>query len=121
MRRIFIIYWFWYILILCVLISGIRLPSILPGLVGIAMFLNFAFIAFMPIHHLIYSKKSHRTDQRFLNACFTSGIIRVCITCFAFYGLTDHKVILAINGFGMFVFILIESKLKQIDKSYFNL
>jgi hypothetical protein len=120
MKNIFISYWVWYVIILSVLIYGFEMPIYVSKIVGVLMFLNFAFIAFAPIYNLIYAKKSHSSDQKYLNACLHSGIIRVVICVGAFYGLTDHKIILALNAFGMLVFILIESKLKQISKEYFN-
>jgi len=121
MKNIFFIYWIWYVLTLAILIIGIPMRLELSKLIGVSMILNFAFIGFSPLYNLIYGKKTYKSDQRFLNACLYSGIIRTVIWAFGFYGLHDHLYILAINGFGMFVFILMESKLKQIDKSYFQM
>lgn len=121
MKRIFLIYWCWYVVTLIILIAGISMPIELSKLIGVSMIFNFAFIGFAPLYNLIYSKRTYRSDQRFLNACLYSGVIRTVIWAFGFFGLHDHLYILAINCFGMLVFILIESKLKQIDKSYFNL
>lgn len=120
MRKIFLIYWFWYVATLLLLIWGFNMAVWIRQIFAVNMFLSFVFIAFAPIYHLIYSKKSHRTDQRYLNACLNSGVIRAVIWVGAFYGINDHKTILALNAFGMLIFILMESKLKQIDKSYFN-
>lgn len=120
MRTIFFTYWSWYIITLVMLISDVSMPLGVAKMIGVSTFLNFAYVAFAPIYYLIYSDKSHRSDQKYLNACLYSGVIRTVIWCFAFYGLKDHSYILAINGLGMFVFILMERKLRKIDSSYFN-
>lgn len=120
MRKIFFIYWIWYVASLIILISGISMELFYARIFGLSMFINYSFIAIAPIFSLIYQNKSHRSDQRFLNACVYSLIIRTVIWCFSYYGINDYKAVLCLNAFGMFVFILIERKLKQISGEYFN-
>lgn len=120
MRLIFFIYWLWYLASMLLLISDITFNLFFARIFALSMHLNLYFICVAPVYNLIYSNKGHKSDQRFLNACLFSAIVRTVIWCFALYGLTDHKLILALNAFGMFVFVLIEKKLKQISGEYFN-
>lgn len=121
MRKIFFIYWIWYTLTLIFLISEIQTGIEVARIIGVSMIINLCFIAFAPIYYLIYFRKSHSSDQKYLNACLYSGVIRCTLWCFAFYGLNNHAYILALNGLGMLVFMLMERKLKRISQSYFEM
>lgn len=120
MRFIFIFYWVWYLASMLLLMSNVTLDLFWARIFAVSMHFNMYFVCIAPIYNLIYSRASHKSDQKFLNACLFSALIRAIIWCFALYGLTDHKQILLLNGFGMFVFILIERKLKKISAEYFN-
>lgn len=120
MKSIFFIYWIWYLSYLFISMSDFVFDMIIIRILGMNSFLTFAFVCIAPLYYIIYHNKGNKSDQKYLNACLHCSLIRLVVWCFAYYGMTDNKIILAINCFGMFVFILIESKLKQIDKSYFN-
>jgi len=122
MRKIFTIYWAWFVVTLLIMINVSNVPFWVIKLVMASSILSFCFICIAPIFVIIHPTiiKSHKTDPQFLNLCLFTGIIRAFVWFFIFMGLDNHILVLAINSFCILMYAFVENKTKRISDEYFK-
>lgn len=123
MKRIFIIYCIWYILLAFLMKYGEFDSLFISRSLGAIAILNTGFIVLFPIAVIINPSiiKSNRTDQKYMNYCFAAGLFRIIFWAVSIYGLRDHTILLSLNASGILLYaLIIEKHTKRISNEYFK-
>lgn len=118
MKRTFYVYWGWYLLYTALIILDPPMPLEVARICMVFGWLSFAFLGFMPMYIIfIYQERQGKIDMKYLEGCLVSFCLRIAITLFAMYGLSDKWQILAVCGFGMFLYYIfgMDRAIKKID------
>jgi hypothetical protein len=105
MKKAFIIYWTWYILVLVTMMNVSNLTENEAKLLVVLDWLSYAFLGIAPMYVMfIYQDVQSKVDMQYMGGCLVAFIIRTVLTVFSIYGFQDKWPILAISGVMMLLY-----------------
>lgn len=120
MKKAFYIYWFVYLILMAVNLSGLTAPLWVAKLFDVSLTLTYIYLGFMPMYMMyVYGEKLNDIDQKYLEAIIVSFMVRSILFVFSIYGLDSRYDILTFFGGFMLVYYICEIrlKIKAIDKT----
>lgn len=123
MKKIFLIYWVFYSLLVLAYGNSDSFPLWFKTSLGAFFWLNLVFVLSAPLIAIIYGLgKPSKSDPKFLSMCLYAGMIRGFVCTFAYFGMTSQIYIWCISILGFIVYILLDRifEFKDIHIDYFK-
>lgn len=123
MKKAFYTYWFAYLTLMAVNLSGLTACLWVSQLFKVVFYLTYIFLAGYPMYVMyIHHRSLTEINHKYLKAIIVSFIVRSMLWICASFGYSDRWEVLAFLGGGMLFYYIFEVrlKIKKIENNLFR-